>query len=163
MAKVERNRCVVQEWVWELPMQQQTVLLGGCVRGPDGIEKRHGSKALIRVMRTHILNAALFGRALDLGDKHGSGSYMVLPFMLEDPGHWLQVCDAFFDVIDGLPHHFIAHVEHAVEIMGYKHPNDEWRHRYLELYLRFCEDRHHPPESEADMDERLGDWGKKEW
>ena len=40
-------RCVFPEWIFRLPMQQQSVLLLGS-RGPDGVEKFHPCKDVTR-------------------------------------------------------------------------------------------------------------------
>ena len=44
-----------------------------------------------------------------------------------------------------------------MEIMGYKHANEEWRRWWHALYLRLVNDAHLRPETEERMDSRLGD------
>lgn len=54
---------VLQDWVQELPMMQQSVLLTA-VRGPDSLPKYHPSKFLLRWYRRCILLSAMDGRVL---------------------------------------------------------------------------------------------------
>jgi hypothetical protein len=58
--------------------------------------------------------------------------------------------------VDALPHHYQMHFMHAVEILGYKHPASEVRHFWHCLYLRLVNDFHLHPETEAELDDRLG-------
>ena len=59
--------------------------------------------------------------------------------------------------VDALPHHYQMHFMHAVEILGYKHPRVDVRLFWNRLYLRLVNDFHLHPETEAELDERLGD------
>jgi hypothetical protein len=46
---------------------------------------------------------------------------------------------------------------HAVEIVGYKHPDTEIRDWWRKLYERLANDMHLHPETAAELDRRLGD------
>jgi hypothetical protein len=56
-----------------------------------------------------------------------------------------------------LPHHYQLHFMHAVEIVGYKHPDPIIRMFWNRLYLRLVHDLHLWPETEDQLDSRLGD------
>ncbi|WP_375458846.1 hypothetical protein [uncultured Enterovirga sp.] len=151
---------VVPDWFQELPLQQQSVLILA-LRGPDGVEKHHECKHLVRHYRATVLCAAKYGRWLQVGE--AADSFMSMASMSSEAAWDEQVLNPFFDVIDCLPHHYVAHLSHGAEILGYKHPDLLVRGHWLRCYLRFCEDRHHPPETEEQMDTRLSDWNRRQW
>ena len=80
-----------------------------------------------------------------------------------DDDRWKQAVDAFFDHHDVLAKHYVAHLMHGAEILGYKHPDGRFRERWLAFYLACVDMLHLRPESEVEMDERLGDWGREHW
>lgn len=155
-------RSVQPEWCLALPIQQQCVLfLAG--RGPDGVAKTHPCKAVQMAYRACVFRAAKYGRELrwiDWGEK--ADSFMSLDIFSDDLA-WRIVTDDFFQHIDNLPHHYLMHLMHGVEILGYKHPDERFRARWLSFYRRMVSDLHLVPESETAMDDRLGDWGQKHW
>jgi hypothetical protein len=145
---------------------QQSVLVTA-MRGPDGIAKDHVSKLLIRWLRRCVLYSAFesaeAGRPLAFADplKHGGGSFTG-PSATWRPGiTWRaamrEVTDDYFRHVDELPHHFQLHFMHAVEIIGYKHPDPAIRQWWLLFYHRLANDLHLLPEPEERMDRRLGD------
>lgn len=148
---------VQPSWSLNLPIQQQSVLfLAG--RGPDGIPKYHPCKHVQRAYRGTVLTAAAFGRPLAYGEE--GDSFMCLK-TFGDLGAWNRVVDDFFLTIDELPHHFIMHLIHAAEIIGYKHPDVRFRFRWEGFYQRACVDMHVRPETDEEMDLRLCDWDQK--
>ena len=56
-------KSVTQEWVHELSLMQQSVLLSA-IRGCDGVARHHKSKALVKWYRRCVLLSAFDGRAL---------------------------------------------------------------------------------------------------
>jgi hypothetical protein len=154
----DARRSVMQEWVSRLPMMQQTVLLTA-VRGPDGLPKYHPAKFVLRWYRRCILLSALDGKVLtDPADKNG-GSFTGPS--VESPADWpfemdLRVTE-YLRSLDEVPHHFQMHLMHAVEILGYKHPDEDVRGWWHLVYLRLVHDMHLWPETEAQLDQRLGD------
>jgi hypothetical protein len=52
---------------------------------------------------------------------------------------------------------------HGAQILGYKHPDERFRERWLGFYLRAVEEFHLQPETETQMDTRLGDWNQEHW
>lgn len=153
------SRSVQPEWCLGLPIQQQSVLLLAA-RGPDGIPKVHPCKEVQRAYRGTVLVAARFGRPLRWGED--ADTFMSLRSLVA-VGVWRLVMDDYFATVDQLPHHFHLHLAHGAEILGYKHPDARFRHRWHDFYLRCCEDMHLTPESESQMDSRLGDWEQTGW
>lgn len=75
---------VLQEWVEDLPMMQQTVLLTA-VRGPDGLPKYHATKWLLRWYRRCTLLSALDGRVLSDPIERNAGSFTGPTIVAADP------------------------------------------------------------------------------
>lgn len=150
---------VQPEWARSLTIQQQSVLLLAA-RGPDGVEKFHPCKAVVRAYRGTVLVAARYGRPLHWGER--ADTFMSLD-SIANPHAWQEDCDAYFAAVDSVPHHYQMHLLHGAEILGYKHPDINMRTRWGTFYLRGVDDMHLQPESEAQMDARLSDWNRQEW
>lgn len=159
---------VTQEWTHALTFMQQTVLLTA-VRGPDGIAKYAPVKFLLRWYRRCILVSSLDGEILRTPVDPRGGSFMGPSFTEStDVPAGLTWQERFSPALDGLvgdylrsldalPHHFQLHFMHAAEIVGYKHPDrflSSWWHG---TYLRLVHDMHLWPETEEQLDHRLGD------
>jgi hypothetical protein len=163
----DRGRAsVLQSWVERLTYMQQSVLLTA-IRGPDGITKNHVSKVLLRWYRRCILLSAFEGRILETPYEAGGGSFTG---PCTYPNSWWPsktingyesgIDMAFYDYmreLDLVPHHFQLHFLHAAEILGYKHPDLQIRGWWINVYLKLVSDMHLLPESEEEMDRRLGD------
>ncbi len=160
---------VTQAWVHQLSFMQQAVLMSA-VRGCDGMPKLHKHKPLVKWYRRCILLSAFDGVALTDPFAPGGGSFTgpiaLVPNsypMLGDALHdWrcdqLQMAsDDFMDSRDELPAHYTTHFMHAVEIVGYKHPDPEIAEFWHNVYVRMVHALHVWPETEAQMDKRLGD------
>lgn len=167
---------VTQPWTHALPMMQQTVLLTA-IRGPDGVEKYHPSKYLIRWYRRCILYGALdhniFADPVDPRGgsftgpslKHFNSHIEYLAALESEPGvlraRWESsmgaVIEQYLQALDSLPHHFQLHFMHAAEIVGYKHPEYHIKGWWRRLYHTLVEDMHLSPETEHQLDFRLGD------
>jgi len=153
--------CVVQDWVQKLSMMQQTVLLTA-IRGPDGMPKYGGVKMLLRWYRRCILLSALDGRVLTDPIEPNGGSFTG-PSLddKDDLDPWqdrmLAHVNVYIRGLDAIPHHYQMHFMHAVEIIGYKHPDFPIRDWWLCLYERLVHDLHLHVETEAELDSRLGD------
>lgn len=154
--------CVLQAWVCELTMMQQTVLLTA-IRGPDNTPKYGGGpKMLLRWFRRCVLFSAIDGRVLHDPIEPNGGSFTGPSLDGDDPEDcWEDRMQAhvndYLRQVDALPHHYQMHFMHAVEILGYKHPDVRIRHFWHALYLRLAHDFHLWPETEAQLDKRLGD------
>lgn len=174
-------RSVLQGWVMSLTFMQQSVLMSA-IRGCDGLQKHHKAKPLLKWYRRCILLSAFDGRALtdpfELGGGSFTGPIDMLPkfdaegYCVGDqyygPGdqsgiydwkcsrmQWAQ--DNFMDSRDELHSHYQVHAMHAFEIVGYKHPDPSVREFWRTMYERMAHAYHLWPETEEQMDRRLGD------
>jgi len=150
---------VQPEWCWYLPLQQQSVLFLAA-RGPDGVAKASPCKAVQVAYRASVFMAGRFGRMLEWGEK--ADSFMSLD-VFAVPSLWNGAVDDFFKHGDSLPHHYLMHLMHGAQILGYKHPDKRFSERWFAFYLRMVEDLHLHTESESEMDHRLGDWDRRYW
>lgn len=158
--QISRQRVSVQpEWCLGLTVQQQSVLLLAA-RGPDGIAKTHPCKRVQQAYRATVLIAARYGRSLHWGER--ADTFMCLGDFSDDRA-WRAIVDGFFQTADDLPHHFLMHLLHGAEILGYKHPNRDFRDRWGDFYRRGVKEFHLTPETEQQMDARLSDWGREHW
>jgi len=159
---------VLQAWVEQLSLMQQTVLLGA-IRGPDGIGKRHKAKPLIRWYRRSLLLSAFDCKVLDNPGTPGGGSFTgpSISFSVDEltpeakVAQWTKamhpVVSDFMDSRDELPFHYYTHFMHGAEILGYKHPDSTIRGFWNGVYVRMVHALHAWPETEAQLDQRLGD------
>ncbi len=142
---------VIRSWVSELPWKQQGVLLCA-LRGVDGFPKEHVSKPLTRAYRQTLLLCA----DIDLAAK-GSA------FMTTNPLD-IELADAFMEYqLDSYPMHWLIHFMHAIEIVGYKHPDHNVRLFWIALYIRIVRALHLHIESEEQLDIRLCDKKREEY
>lgn len=174
---------VLQSWVEELPMMQQSVLVAA-VRAPDGLRKDHPVKVLMRWYRRCILKGAFENKVFHNAFELGGGSFTG-PFTAEHASEYrfvnthtyAEVCEwwdiistpeqrqevfdgmrkVYLRYVDEMPHHFQLHLMHAAQIIGYKHPVGDHRTWWNEFYRMVVNDAHLFPESEELMDMRLGD------
>lgn len=145
---------VVQYWVEDLPLMQQSVLLSA-VRAPDGISKGHPAKFLWRWLRRCFLIGSFERRILATPEEEGGGSFT---------GPIADIDEAvrrYFYEVDSVPFHGHMHLIHAAEILGYKHPDLVTRAWWLDFYMEAANDVHMECESEEAMDYRLSDDEKK--
>lgn len=163
---LKHRKCVTQEWTHSLTCMQQSVLLSA-IRGPDGVAKYHSVKYLIRWFRRCTLLQALDHVVLtDPYDIRG-GSFTGPSFTtsedvrLQSNYSWerrmRELVDLYLQSTDEMPHHFQLHFMHAVEILGYKHPDLRIRGWWYSLYIILVQDLHLQPETEGQLDYRLGD------
>jgi hypothetical protein len=150
---------VLQPWVEELTFMQQSVLISS-VRGPDNSTKYGPVKMILRWYRRCILISAMEGEVLtDPVDPRG-GSFTG-PSYVKNSWSWQNNMDGlvydYMKIQDSLPFHFQSHMMHAIEILGYKHPDDRIRAWWLSVYVRLVNALHLHPETEEEMDRRLGD------
>jgi hypothetical protein len=151
-------RCVFPEWMLKLTMQQQSVLVLAA-RGPDGVEKYHPCKEVVKAYRGFVLKSARLGRRLRFGEGLDTfGSLIVFP-----THEWDKAMSDYFNNVDSIPHHYHLHLLHGAEILGYKHTEILVRGRWLDFYQRGCSDMHMEPETEIALDKRLGDWNQIGW
>jgi len=149
------KQSVLQDWVMELPLMQQTVLLTA-TRAPDGLIKHHPVKTLCRWLRRCYLISAFDKCVLEDPDDERGGSFMgpCRTDKVRNINHALQL---YIDTGDEIPLHFHFHLQQAAEILGYKHPNLKTREWWLVAYRRLVAFGHTNPETEDQMDRRLQD------
>lgn len=147
--KIQATESVVHEWVSTLTFQQQALLMTG-MRGPDGSEKHNGAKYIVRYLRAIVLKPA--------GNWQGKNDN---DFMWGDYTLFDHYAFEFWNNHDHYPHHFIMHLFHCAEVIGYKHPDHGIRWRWNQFYLGGCRAFHLNPETEEQMDNRLNDFKNK--
>lgn len=131
------------------------------LRGPDGDRKHTSFKHLLRPYRGTVLKAAKYGRELKLGEK--ADSFMTME-IFGDWSAWEKAINTFLeDDADGSVLHHYTHFMHGAQILGYKHPDGDYRARWLACYEAFVRRLHLNPESVIEMDARLSDWNLKHW
>jgi len=136
-------KSILKDWVMELGLRHQGVLLTA-VRGCDTAPKNDPSKLFTRCIREVILNA-------HCGDAKRAATFIESVPILELHKRF----NDFRKNLDHYPHHYVMHVIHAIEIIGYHHPNPEtsptWRYFYSALTLGL----HVPMETKEQLDARL--------
>lgn len=158
---------VLQSWVENLSFMQQTVLLTA-IRGPDGMPKYGPVKMLQRWYRRCVLLSAMDGKALTNPYTSNGGSFTGPSIIKDESLEWTweiamdSLVGEYLKTLDAIPHHFQLHFLHSTEILGYKHPSERIRSWWGRVYLRLVNDMHLHPESEKEMDERLGD-SREKW
>lgn len=149
---------VLQNWVGELSFMQQSVLLTA-IRGADTLPKRHVSKYLLRWYRRCILTCAFEKVIHKTAHEPCTGNFTgSIPSTMSLDDLWRT----YLQDVDSIPHHFHLHVLHASEILGYKHPEKEIKYWWLLFYGHAVQDLHLRPETEEEMDKRLGD-NRDQW
>lgn len=158
---------VLQEWVHDIPMMQQSVLMAA-VRGPDGLPKDHVAKAVQRWLRRSFLISAFDGEAiLDPLDPRGGSFTGPIPARYvpdyrpngqPQVGATLRAVErAWLAAVDEMPHHYVMHTMHAAEVIGAQHPDERvarwWRGFYHDIAHSF----HLWPETDGELASRLGD------
>ena len=164
------HKSVVQDWVSTLPFMQQAVVLAA-LRGPDGVDKNHAAKALIRFYRRSVVLIAFTGEAYNNPLMPGGGSYTGPSAAWETNQPWenlmAPVVQAYISSMDSLPHHYHLHFLHGCEILGYKHGDGRIRAFWLTTYYRLCKDMHLHVETPDELDDRLNDneatWRSREY
>lgn len=136
-------KSILQDWVMSLGLRHQGVLLTA-VRGCDAVSRENASKALTRCYRATILNA-------HCGDPKKAATFIEAADNVEV----MRRMSAVTKDHDSLPHHYLMHLIHAAEIVGYKHPDDITRSLWRTFYNAMCRKLHMTPETEAELDERL--------
>ena len=132
------NQSVTKDWVMELPFRMQSVLIAA-LRGYDHAPKDDPSKLVSRSIRSLVLHNA---------DPTNT-------FITQDiPDE--KITNQFLWDIDAYPLHFVCHTMHAIEIIGYKHPDQNVRSWYRDFYWKLAKAFHLNYETEEQLDVRLG-------
>lgn len=155
------NRSVVQPWVSMIPFMQQALLFTA-MRGPDGLPKYTAGKDVVRFLRGAVLLPASPSGS---DPEYDPSSFMVHGYKCYptrtddyDPAEhhfWDRCTGEFLADNDAYPHHFIMHLVHAAEVIGYKHPDPRINYWWLTFYCNMCANFHMDAEIEAEMDLRM--------
>lgn len=137
-------KSILQNWVAELGLRHQGVLLAA-VRGCDTAPKEAASKTLARYFRGVILNP-------HCGDLSKSQSFMEICDNNMEFGRQVK---AFMAEKDALPTHYVLHLVHAAEIVGYYHPHAFTANMWSAFYARLCRKFHMRVETKDELDARL--------
>jgi len=132
---------VVHDWLGQCSFKQQTVLLSA-LRGCDGKAKEDYSKPFTRKLRGVLL-------------KNAGGVQHPGKFMADFVGD--EELTRFISNLDHYPMHWLLHFLHAVEIVGYKHPDSKTRSFWHTFYKEIVTAMHLSIEEESVCDERLAD------
>lgn len=132
----------VRKWVLDVPWMQQGVLFSA-IRSADGISQEDNSKIIVRGYRNVILKPA-----------HDVGSFLGKIPTQEKLEESMKKFMAGF----GYYHtHFVMHLIHAAEIIGYQHPDELIRKTWVNFYFEVCKEMHVNPETKEQMMNRLKD------
>lgn len=141
-----KTKSIVQPWVTQLGLRHQGVLLTA-IRGCDGMVKEDSTKPLAREFRGLILTPFDI-RELD----HEKGFMVGFPSMAAEKNFY-----NFQKSLDHYPVHYIFHLIHAIEIIGYYHPYDKVKETYISRYKQLVKRLHLQPESKKQLDKRLNE------
>lgn len=131
-----KNNCVIQDWVQELSWKAQSSILTS-IRGSDqSFDPR--LRSLVRwIRRVTLYDADVNGVFV----KHGE-----LPNVTE-----------LKSLIEYQSVHFVSHLMHTLEIIGYSATEEQTRNTGIFYYAAMCELLHCNMESKSQMDKRLED------
>lgn len=164
MGEGERVGTVLQDWVTNCSMMQQSVLMG-IVRGPDGVEKYHPVKPVLRWYRRCLLFSAIDGKVLTNPHDPNGGSFTGPSYDVvyadDVVPDWTEKMDSLVGdmlrTMDQMNLHFWLHMLHAFEIMGYHHSDPVIAMWWTNVYYRMVNAMHLYPETKTALDRRLGD------
>ncbi len=139
----EGGRSVLKDWVIQLPLRHQGVLVT-VIRGCDTAPKNDPSKLLSRCIREVVLNAFV-------GDPSKATTFIEKVSI----DVLFERMQNFRKNLDHYPHHYVMHLIHAVEIIGYHYPDDDIRMVWNCFYGDLCRGLHVNPETKTELDQRL--------
>lgn len=154
MPKNYIQESVLHDWVHGQSFQIQALLLTG-MRGPDGCDKHNPAKAVVRYLRGAVIKPA--------GEW---ANHPTMPTGLNDNDFMWGEYDvfkeygiAFWRDHDAYPHHFIMHLIHCAEVLGYLHTDPVIKSNWYWFYEKACDSFHMRPETKNQMLKRLNDFG----
>lgn len=114
------------------------------IRGCDNEQRNSPTKLLIRNLRAAVL-------VCHCGDPLKAATFIETSSIEELSRRMNNVRKD----MDHLPHHFVMHLCHAAEIIGYKHPDSTISRIWREFYFTMVKCFHMNPETEEGLDLRL--------
>jgi hypothetical protein len=145
-AKIEQDDPqggVLRPWVRDLPLRLQGVIITA-MRGCDLVQKEDASKDLSRMIRRATLNP-YDPRESEFSKGFFGFNAIFLAINLRD----------FLHSMDQYPLHYVMHLMHTAEIIGYEHPEEAFRVFFNEVYRAIVHKLHLEPESRMAMIVRL--------
>ncbi len=135
----------LRPWVRRLPLRFQGVLVTA-LRGCDTATKEDNSKRLVTMVRRACLNPADARESLAKGGFFGF-----------DPERFEESLREFLHSLDQYPTHYVLHICHACEVIGYESPEYEGRMAafFFEVYSAIVKKFHMNLETRGQMHERL--------
>ncbi len=137
---------ILQPWVEALGLRHQGVIVSA-MRGCDTAARHDPSKLFHRLLRGAVLlpHCGRFATPL---------TYIVVE---PDEDKWWAGVRPFLDSWDHYPNHYVVHVIHAAEIIGYYGPEESpvFGLRWLAFYRAACHKLHLFPETRTVLDDRL--------
>jgi len=134
---------ILQRWVEDLPIRYQGTLLTA-MRGCDSVPREDVTKILMRGLRHHVLNPA------DARELSHAGGFM--SFNLPE---LIPAINKFKKSMDHYPLHFVMHLLHAIEVIGYEHPMQNVRDGFSMSYYVLVHALHLMPETREALRERM--------
>jgi hypothetical protein len=134
---------VLQDWVMRLGLRHQGVLLAA-IRGCDGVAKHDLSKPIMRAIRWAVMVPF---DARELTEPKG--------FIYYEPESFREGARVFAKNTDEYPLHFVFHAMHALEMIGYCHPDPFVRENFKWAYVMMVRNIHLAPETAEQMNARL--------
>lgn len=134
-------KSVLQDWVMELPLRAQGTLLTG-IRGCDLTPKLpldSTERQLVGYLRNCVMNPA------DPREIGIVGAF----FQPDPPANWKA------SELGHYPQHWVSHIMHCYEVIGYCHPHVEKRVHSIRIYEKIVHSFHLKPETKEEMMERL--------
>jgi hypothetical protein len=142
----EGKKSILRDWVEALPPRMQGTLLTA-IRGCDISGKHEPVKHLVRAYRGLLLHS--------MNDKPQTFIAIVNYDDAADRSKLWQLMESLLDDHDAYPNHYLMHLIHSAEIVGYTHPHSGCRSLWLSFYRRFCRKFHMTSESETELYARL--------
>lgn len=142
-------KSVLQDWVMELPLREQGTLMTA-VRGCDAEPKQWTStgvsyspgRRLTAFIRWCFMNPA---DIREVDSQEGA-------FMMSTPPHPFKASE-----FGHLPQHWYSHAMHALEVIGYRHPEPKIGWTALRMYEKMFSNMHLRGETKERMIERLSE------
>ena len=143
------SRSVLQDWVMKLPLREQGTLMTavrGCDSEPKQWTERGVSYSPGRRLTAFIRWAFMVPADIREVDSQ-EGAFMMStppsPFKPSEFGH--------------LPQHWYSHAMHALEVIGYRHPDIQVRLVAHGMYKEMVHNMHLSFEHFSDMEHRLSE------